>query len=161
MNAETIVNKLKNHPKASHVKVCWRRAAKVKKDCAALIEKETCAWVRAGISYQNLSTVKDGIAEGTRGEVQSLPWGQWRDGFANYIIDHTPKGATENKEYIRMYPATFENLQKGIFVEWFMDGRPVSYETVEPFLLASEKPKPEEEKAECFTVSAESIQWVD
>lgn len=161
MNAEQIVNRLKEHNKGSHVQVCWRRTLKTKKDCVNVIEKETCAWVRAGISYQNLSNVKNGIAEGTRGEVQSLPWGQWRDGFTNYIIDHTPKGQTDKKEYVRLYPATFENLQKSIFVEYFMDGNPVTYETVEPFLLASDKRKPDEEQPDCFTLAAETVQWVD
>jgi len=154
MNAETIVELLKNHPKASHVRVCWKRDAKTRKDCPLHIQKETCAYVRAGITYANLSTVKNGIAEGTRGEVQSLPWGQWRDGFANYIIDH------KGNEYVRLYPASFENLSKPT-VQWYADGKPTTFEAVESFLLASEKPKPEDEKADCFSVRADSILWVD
>jgi hypothetical protein len=51
------------------------------KPCAASkgveLEKTTSGVFRAGINFANLASVKEGIANGERGEVQSLPWGEW------------------------------------------------------------------------------------
>jgi hypothetical protein len=159
MNAIEIVEGLRNHNKGAHVQVAWRRDCKTRKDCQHRIEKQTIAWVRAGISYANLTAVKDGISSGERDEVQELPWGQWRAGYANYIIDHELKDGV-SREYVRLYPATFENLSHPQ-VTYFVDGKPMEYQAIEAFLLASEKPKPDEEKPLCFCVQAESIKWVE
>lgn len=160
MQAEQIVKRLQSHPKGSHVKVCWRRKAKTFKDCALNIEKETCAWVRAGINYSNLEDVKNGIAEGTRKPVGKLPYGNWRKGFENYIIDHTRKDGVFT-EQVRLYPAVFENLKRKIDVEWFVDGRPTTYEAIEQYLLAEERKKEDAEEKDCFNVTASTVQWVD
>ena len=146
-----------NGKKGQHVLAVWSREAKTVKGCAFSIVKRTAAWVRSGISYANLTSVKEGIQSGTREAVASLPWGQWREGFANYIIDHTPKGSTVPVEYVRLYPATFANLAKETRVEWMMDGVVATYAEVEPYLLASEKKKDDDKPVECFTLRAESI----
>lgn len=135
-----------------HVKVSWQRSCKVKKSAGQhTVHKRTVAFVRAGITYGNLASVRNEIEAGTRDEVQSLPWGTWREGFKNFIIDH--KGT----EYIRLYPPSFENLKQPE-VTWLLDGRAVSYEEVEPYLLASEKRKDKDEEGPaCFTVKADDI----
>jgi len=148
MDANQIVSQL-NGKAGQHVKVTWSRPAKTLKDCALAIGKRTSAWVRSGIEFANLASVKDGVESGERESVGKLPWGQWREGFRPYIIDH--KGA----EYVRLYPSTFANL--GAEVEWTIGGQPASYAEVEPYLLASEKRKEEKEAVECFTLKAESI----
>jgi hypothetical protein len=147
-SAIEIIEALKGK-KGQHVLAVWQRAAKVAKSCPFLIVKRTEAWVRSGIQYSNLSTIRDAIEAGTREAVEGLPWGQWREGYANYIIDH------KDKEYIRLYPASFDNLSTPK-VQWAMDGKPCQYSDVEPYLLASEKHKDEDRPA-CFTVNAENI----
>lgn len=149
MNAKSIVELLKGKA-GQHVLVSWQRAAKTLKDCPHIIGKRTAAWVRSGISFSNLATVREGIETGERSEVGKLPWGQWREGFRNYVIDH--KGT----EYVRLYPASFANLATPA-VEWTLDGQPASFAQVEPWLLASEKPKQDDKPVECFTLKAESI----
>ena len=148
MKALAIVEALKGK-KGQHVQITWQRIAKTLKSFDGIIAKRTTAWVRSGISYANLSDVRDAIEAGTREAVQGLPWGQWREGFTNYVIDH------KDKEYIRLYPATFANLATPQ-VEYMLDGRPASYEQVAPYLLASEKRK-DEDKPACFTVNAADV----
>ena len=148
MKAIAIVQAVQDK-KGQHVLAVWERSAKTLKTATCTIVKRTSAYVRAGINYANLCVVKDGIEAGERGEVESLPWGQWRAGFETMIIDH--KGT----EYVRLYPATFGNLVPD--VQWFMDSKPATYEQVEPHLLASEKRKDNEDKPLCFTLKAESI----
>ena len=106
--------------------------------------------MRSGINYSNLASVRDAIEAGKREPVEGLPWGQWREGCANYIIDH------KDKEYVRLYPASFDNLSKAS-VQWLLNGKPCQYKDVEPYLLASEKHKDDDEKPACFTVNAENI----
>lgn len=148
MKAIEIVEAIQNK-KGTNVQAIWQRPAKTLKTFAGSIQKRTKTYVRSGISYSNLSDVKEAIAAGERGEVQSLPWGQWRTGFERYIIEH--KGV----EYVRLYPASFENLRAN--VEWLLNGQVVEYQDVEPYLLASEKLKRDEEKPLCFTLKAQDI----
>jgi hypothetical protein len=158
MNAKTISNKLSMDAraivaalmerKAQHVPCVWEREMKTRKECKAKVTKRTEAYVRAGIDYANLASVKSGIASGERDEVQALPWGEWIQ--FPFIIGH------KDREYVRVYPATFENLQKKISVQYFIDGREVSKADVEPLCLASEFREREEETL-CFTLKAESI----
>lgn len=147
MKALDIVQSLKDK-KGRHVKAVWVRAAKTIVGCPFLIMKRTEAWVRSGISYANLQDIRQGVEAGTREPVQSLPWGRWREGFVNYIIDH------KDKEYIRLYPASFHNL--GAKVEWMMDGKPADYSIIEQWLLSSEK-RHEHDKPACFTLDAENV----
>jgi len=148
MQAIDIVNQLKQNRAGQHVKVTWQRNAKTRKSWeGGIITKTTTAWVRAGIAYANLSHIKEGVEQGLREEVQSLPWGQWRDGLENYVIDH------KGQEYVRLYPAVFDNLTP--HVEWRLNGEPTTFEACEPYLLASERPQDKE--ADCFTVKAQDI----
>jgi hypothetical protein len=143
--AKEIVESLKSFP-GSHRGIVWQRDAKVRKDCPyASIQKQTCAYVRAGIDYSNLSSVQAGIESGERGEVQPLPWGEWSQ--FPYIISH------KGNEYVRLYPPVFANLKP--VVQWFANGNPVEFSAVQPYLLASEMPK--DTVPECFTLKAESI----
>lgn len=137
-----------------HIKMVWQRACHVKADCPFLIVKRVEAHVRSGIAYANLIDIREGIEAGTREPVAGLPWGQWREGFTNYIIDHTPKGQLENVEYIRLYPPTFENL-KHPTVTYLIDGAPATFEQVEPYLL--EREKREEFDSKVFTVRASDV----
>lgn len=146
MNAQQIVSALSGH-KGQHIQVTWSRPAKVGKDCPLVIVKRTSAFVRAGIDYSNLASVKSAVANGEREEPQGLPWGTWQT--FPFTIEH------KGKEYVRLYPASFANLTPT--VEWSIDGKPATFEQVSPFLLASEKRSQTDDKPECFTVCADSI----
>jgi hypothetical protein len=115
MNAKQIVENLQNH-KGQHVQACWTRPMKTRKDVPMSIVKRTCAYVRAGIDYANLRTVKEGVESGERAEVQGLKWGQWSE--FPFIIAH--KGV----DYVRLYPAVFANLKPT--VEYSIDGKPAT-----------------------------------
>jgi hypothetical protein len=152
MNAVQVFDDLKNR-KGQHVQIAWQRAAKILKsarDTGHIVMKRTVAYVRAGINYSNLQDVRDAIEKGEREPVEGLPWGEWREGFQNFIIDHN------DTEYIRLYPAAFRNLQESE-VTWLLDGKEVDFATVEPYLLASEKRDKDEKPAACFTVKAADV----
>lgn len=153
MNAKQIVQAVQDN-KGQNVQAIWRRTMKTRADVPMTIEKETSCFVRAGIDYANLASVKQGIESGERGEIQPLKWGTWAQ--FPFIITHTPKGTTEQKEYVRLYPATFENLKKKTVVRYFVDGKLATEEEVKPFCLASEF-RERDEEAVCFTIKAESL----
>lgn len=152
MKALAVYEDLKNR-KGQHVQMVWQRTAAIKKaakDAGNVVMKRTLAYVRAGINYSNLQDVREGIEAGTREPVEGLPWGQWREGFTNFIIDNG------EKEYIRLYPAAFRNLQQAE-VTWLLNGEEVDFATVKPMLLASEMRDKDEKPAACFTVKAADI----
>jgi hypothetical protein len=146
MKAQEIVQNVASK-KGQHVLATWQRAAKTFKDCPMVIAKRTSAWVRAGIEYANLAVVKEAVASGERDEVEGLKWGEWIQ--YPFVIGH------KGQEYVRLYPASFDNLKP--IVAWTIDNRPASYEEVEPYLLASEKRKDDEDKPLCFTLKADSV----
>ena len=141
MKAQEIISQIKGKA-GQHVKAIWQRLAKTRKDCDCIIAKRTAAYIRTGIDY----AIR---AANAAKETGPLPWGEWMPGFEHRIITH--KGA----EYVRMYPATFANLMPK--VEWTLNGIPATYADVEPFLLASEKHKENDERPLCFTIKADSL----
>lgn len=158
MNKNNVLELLKEN-KGRNLKATWRRNAKVRKGVTALIEKETSATIRTGINFANLSSVKEGIANEERSEVQALQWGTWSE--FPFIIEH------KGNDYLRLYPASsvpfvYEegkavctqeegNIQRPK-VKWFLDGREIPFVLIQEFLLASELPKPIEETPICFTI---------
>jgi hypothetical protein len=93
------------------------------------LTKRTEGVFRAGIDYANLKPVLEGIADGTRGEVGSLPWGVW---------EHFPYTITHNgNRYIRLYPTENCHLK----VQYFADGVEISKETFKSYLTASDAEK--------------------
>lgn len=132
-DAKAIVETLKNH-RGQNMRAVWRRAAKVRAGIAAEVIKQTETAIRAGIDYANLGIVKEGIETGERGEVQPLPWGNW--GEFPFIILHTPKGATEVCEYLRLYPSS--NGDACPRVSFTVDGKEASADQVWPLVTAGE-----------------------
>ncbi len=145
MNAVEIVNRLAGH-NGQNLSVAWQRQCKTRAG-APTVTKQTIAPVRAGIDYKNLGVVQTEIANGTRGQVEPLPWGVWQQ--FPFIIEH------KGKEYVRLYPSSDKNHKPN--VAYYVDGRPVDFAEVKPYLLASEMPKANDEKPLCFTVKAESV----
>jgi hypothetical protein len=99
------------------------------------LTKNTQGVFRAGINYANLKPILEGIAEGSRDEVGSLPWGKWE--HFPYTILHTPKKETEEQRYIRLYPT--DNCQ--IKYTFMVDGVQVSEETFKGYLTESDAEK--------------------
>lgn len=149
MNAKQVVENLKNH-KGQHVAACWTRQLKTRVDVASIVTKRVCAYVRAGIDYSHLASVKDGIATGEREPVEGLKWGEWSE--FPFIIAH--KGA----DYVRLYPAVFSNLKKQT-VTYACDGVECSPEKARELCLASEF-RERDEAPTCFVIKAENIEKI-
>lgn len=150
MKAQEVVQYLQGKA-GQHVNVSWSRKAKTRGSCPFEIIKHTSAFVRTGIKYANLQAVKSEIAAGNREQVGQLPFGHWRPGFENYIIDHN------GTEYVRLYPASFDNLSEPQ-VSWTMDGITATFDDVKLYLKRSEDKR--EHQSACFTVKAEDINSV-
>jgi hypothetical protein len=116
------------------------------KNAGVLLEKRTRAVVKTGIDFANLKEVKQGVASGERGEVQSLPWGEWA--VFPYLIQH--KGA----EYFRLYPVENSKCE----VEYRVNGENVTREVFKSYLTPSEQKKMDDGDAPItFTVKADSL----
>ena len=113
-----------------------------------VLTKRVSMVARAGIEYANISAVRDGIASGSRGEVESLPWGEW---FAfPYVIRH--KGGY----YFRLYPVAGSVPT----VAYMVDGKEVSKEAWMGYLTPSDRAKMESgDRPDCFTVKAENCEF--
>lgn len=118
------------------------------------VEKVTKLVIRGGIDYDNMGVVKEGREDGTLPkENAGLPWGEW----VEFPLHITHKGT----DYVRFYPASGINLATGEEfipeVTYFLDGKEVEKSEIEPLCLASEFPKPKDEKPLCFTIKAENV----
>lgn len=113
-----------------------------------VLSKVTSAIVRSGVEYASMVQVQEAIAAGERGEVQSLPWGEWI--VAPYIIGH--KGT----EYLRLTPSHGKPV-----VSYFVDGEPVDGVTFRSYLTPSARAKAESGDVPlAFTVKCESVRSV-
>jgi len=151
LTADNIVDLILDS-KGSFVKVCWRSFPKpAAAHKGVVLEKTTSAVCRAGIDFSNLGVVKEAIANGERGEVEPLPWGEWKK--FPYIIEH--KGV----EYIRLYPSN--SPTQFPFSRYFVDGVEVTKEAFSCYLTPSEAKKlldpTADEKPLCFTIKRENI----
>lgn len=155
LSADMVMDKILS-AKGNFVKAKWKSnpkpAAQFK---TVLLEKVTESVVRAGINFSNLSSVKDAIAAGERGEVQPLPFGEWLK--FPYIIKHTPKGSADEVLYVRLYPSDgINHYPKSVF---YADGKEVTKEEFAQYLTpsaAKELLNPES-RPECFTIKADNI----
>jgi hypothetical protein len=127
------------------VKVAFKST---KKPAAAFkgteLTKVSSGVFRAGIDFSNLTSVKDGIANGERDEVGSLPWGEWVS--FPYLIAH------KGEQYVRLYPSVGHKVE----VKHFVNGKEVSKDEFNSFLTPSDA-KPSDKPLECFTVKATNI----
>jgi len=148
MNASQIVESLKGH-KGQHLRVAWQRQCKTLKG-APSIQKRVVAFVRTGIDYANLAKVKAGIANGERGPIAPI-WngkGEWAE--FPFIQRHKETG----REYVRMFPAVFDNLKSPIVSEYLLRGQVVDKQEVAPFLQSCEL---RDTSPDCFTVKADDV----
>lgn len=110
------------------------------------LEKIISGVFRAGIDFANLSSVKEGIASGERGEVQSLTWGEWIN--FPYLL------AYKDERYVRLYPTANCKLT----AIYLVDGVEVSNEKFKSYLTPSDKARAESgERPECITIKESNI----
>jgi hypothetical protein len=110
------------------------------------LTKETVGVFRSGIDYANLKTVKDGIASGERGEVESLPWGEWA--LFPFIIVH------KESEYLRLYPVPNAAME----VTYKVDGVEVDKATFQSYLTPSQCA--EKDAPACITKKLAEIRFM-
>lgn len=153
MKAQQVIEILCSR-KGQHVLAVWERPVKTFKASGVIVTKRTSAYVRAGINFANLSSVKNAIEAGERGEVQALPSCQEWESFP-FILRHKTKGT----QYVRLFPPAngFDNLPKPQ-TEWTLNGQPSSYAQVEPHLLAEEKP--DGSVPECYALTADYVKEI-
>lgn len=153
LTADQILERILN-AKGNFVKAVWKSnptPAAAHKKAGIILEKHTSAVCRAGINFANLSSVQQGIAEGTRGEVQELPFGTWLK--FPYLITHTPKGSEQEQIYVRLYPTDSRSNTL-----YFVNGEQVEKDVFSQYLTPSEAAKMSSgEKPECFTIKKDNI----
>ena len=132
--------------KGQFSRAIWCREVKVKKGMPEF-KKCTVMNVRTGIDYDNLKSVKDKRESGELPEEnQGLPWGEWEE--FPILIKH------KEVLYARLYPAPDCTME----VEYFdSTGHSVTYEEVEPYMLASEKRKEDDKKPDCICVKLNDL----
>lgn len=122
---------------------------------------------RAGIDYANLGAVKEGIANGERGDVQSLPFGEWVS--FPFIIRHRPKNTGVETKYLRLYPRHYRDKETGRLTTdypsstYFVDGNEVSKDEFYSHLPPSARNR--DSAPDCITVKEngflELCEWVE
>lgn len=158
-NVETLINatlanlspvtvRLMQAAKGSFQTVTWASQVKPRAEFKGLaLSKQTTAVCKAGIDYANLSSVKNEIASGERGEVESLPWGEWET--FPFTIAH------KGERYVRLYPAAQSNQTA---TKYFADGKEVDKSQFKSFLTPSDVARMESgERPACFTVKESNL----
>lgn len=113
-----------------------------------VLTKKVRMVARAGINFANLTTVKEGIANGERGPVQSLPWGEWEQ--FPYTIKH------KGEIYYRLYPVE-NNIPQVIYM---IDGNEVDKGSWMALLTPSDQAAMvANNKPECITVKAANCEF--
>ena len=129
MKFMTVKKKVHDIPKGQFTSILWERPAKVHKGCKDTIVKRVRATARIGINYENMASTQ---VKRSNGKFASgLAWGEWED--YPYFIKHTPKDG-DLTHYLRAYLGKGSNVT----TEWFLNGRKVPREVIEPMVLTSE-----------------------
>lgn len=113
------------------------------------IEKIVETTVRVGVSYSNLSAVKERRATETKPTGPShVQWWRWSDGYRNIIKE---KISDPSQKYV-----TLATVPKGgnTMVRWYIDGKPVSEEEVRAITIPSYWNKP---NLDVFDVKLENL----
>ena len=145
-----IIHKVTSLKRGAFVRVKYRTdvqpSAKFK---GHKIEKIVETTVRVGVSYSNLSAVKERRATETKPTGAShVQWVRWSDGYRNIIKE---KISDPSQKYV-----TLATVPKGgkTMVRWYIDGKPVSEEEVRAITIPSYWNKP---KLDVFDVKLENL----
>ena len=97
-----------------------------------LIEKQSTLQVRGGVEYENLSKVKAKRDAGIERTDKPSPY-KLADGFERTILEHKSTG----QQYAALAP-----LNNGYgSTQYLLDGEPVEFEAIKPFIYARSKSK--------------------
>lgn len=159
LSAEMILENILN-TKGGFVRVCWKSNPKPAAAFKSVtLEKRTSAVVRAGINFANLTSVKEAIAAGERGEVGELPWGQWYvdpngKSWFPHLITH------KGEMYVRLYPSNSEASNHKTSTIYLIEGKEVTKQEFAGCLTPSEGKKlldPNGSMPDCFTIKEQNI----
>ena len=112
--------------KGQFIELSFKSEGKPSKDHKGrLLEKRTVGIYRTGVNFANLSSVKEAIEKGERGEVQPLAWGTWEK--FPFVIAH------KGERFLRL--TTVNGVKsKSTFK---VNGKEVSRDEFESFLVPS------------------------
>lgn len=128
-----IIEKVKSLRHGTFVRIKYRTDIKPSakfKDCK--VEKIVEVTVRVGVSYSNLSAVKERRAtEPQATKPTHVQWWRWCEGYRNIMKE---KISDPSQKYI-----TFATIPNGgnIKVCWYIDGKPASEEEVRAITIPS------------------------
>lgn len=143
MKFEQLKVKVHNINKGSFVNIDTCKTLKTKKAYSGnVVTKIGHGTVRVGVNYDNMRSVINGRAEGSKpAENSGLPWGHWIDGEENFFIEH--KGNT----YLRV-----ANSPNKATAHYFCDGKEITKEQAQMMCLASEFPKGNAPEVMCHNI---------
>lgn len=143
MKESVVLRRLKEIPNGRYFKMSWKSDVPVFKEFGDAYEvvKVTTSTVRKGIKYTNTKAYKTKLIRqmledcgGTcfltpvdfhKKHPTELPWGHYRKGYENVVIDHTNK-AGEFHSYLRLYLSP--NKPE---IKYYVNGREVSKEELQ------------------------------
>ena len=135
MKAKDIIKKLNGGKIRT---VTMKRVVPVKKTVLkagnnpGLIEKQSTLQVRGGVEYENLAKVKAKRDAGIERTDKPSPY-KLADGFERTILEHKSTG----QQYAALAP-----LNNGYgSTQYLLDGEPVEFEAIKPFIYARSKSK--------------------
>ena len=118
-------------PKGANIVLSWIRDAKTRKN-APKVRKAVRMVGRIGVEYDNLASVVEKRSNGELPkENKGETWWEWVK--HPFLVQHK----RTKQQYVRMYSGTSKKTVAKR--QFFVDGEAVSFESVEEYLLASEK----------------------
>lgn len=127
MNIEAIKETLANKNKGQFVTVSSEKSVKLK--TGQIVLKRSTLQVRVGHNYYAQKSVKEAIESGEK-TAHGLP--EYLERINEALVKHK----TKETVYLTGQPSGNKPVS-----EWVMEGKPVSYEEIEPFLYAKDKKK--------------------
>ena len=146
MKAKDIIEKLNGGKIRT---VTMKRVLDTKKTASfeGVIEKKSTLQVRGGVEYENLAKVKAKRDAGIERTDKPSPY-KLADGFERTILEHKSTG----QQYAALAPL---NNNFGS-TEYLVDGEPVEFETIKPFIYAQSKSK----RGDWMIVKTETIKEI-
>jgi hypothetical protein len=130
-----IVNKAIAAQCGANYKAKWKRQLKTKSGVTDIIEKQTTATIRIGVKYDNMASVQ---AKRQSGELPRQ--NQGLKGFTWILDGYTVRSVSTGKQYLRLTSDSFSHVPQ---VQFYRNGKPVSFESVKTDIYAKDYPKDE------------------
>lgn len=169
MKESVVLNRLTEIPNGRYFKMTWKSEIPVFSKFKDFYEvtKVTTSTVRKGIKYTNTKAYKTRLYRklweecgGTcfmtpidfnKKHKTELPWGHYRKGYENVIIDHTNK-AGEFCSYLRLYSSPNKPQ-----VRYYINGREISKDELKAKGIVKESYWNEKVNDGVFTVKIKNI----